>query len=44
MLWPVSECRSFLLSLVLSRTFGVDAGCLYAILSDRSVGKLAAGH
>ena len=34
--------REFLLPLLLPRTFGVVIGRLYAVLSDRSVGKLAA--
>jgi hypothetical protein len=42
MLWPVHGSRGFLLPLLLLRTFGVDAGRSYAILLDRSVGKLVA--
>ena len=39
MLWPVPGSRVFLLLVLLPRTFGVDAGCLYAILPGRSVGR-----
>ena len=42
MLWLVPSFRDFLLPLLLPRTFGVVVGNLYGVLSDRSVGKLAA--
>lgn len=43
MLWLVlvPECRDFLLPLFLPCIFGVDAGRLYAVLLERSVGTPA---
>jgi hypothetical protein len=41
MMWLVSGSNSFLLPSLLPLTFGVDAGHLYAVLPERSVGKLA---
>jgi hypothetical protein len=40
MMWLVSGSKSSLLPLLLPLTFGVDAGRLYAVLPDRSAGKL----
>ena len=44
MFWLVSGSKSFLLPSLLPLIFGVDDGRLYAILRDRSVGKLAVSH
>ena len=42
MLWLVPGFRGFPLPLLLLPTFGIDAGRLYAVLQDKSVGILAA--